>query len=287
MKKLFIVSSVLSILFITSAHAQLVCTDIIPDTTLDENGDTYYLDLNNDGTTDFIISHTETPGEYCCSDFVNQGCFISPLAGCAIVDIPASINIDVTEFGDLVSASSSSWNQALNQELASENHFCTPFGCSSGYNNTWSGLQDKYAALRIKIGLDTLYGWVRMSVGMSGSDVTIKNYAYNSVSGGSLHAGDTCSVASNINEPTQTSFDIFPNPSHGVFNLQYGFSDGSTDATVEIRNELGQVVFEKNYPLLDGLLRQQVHRDNLEAGMYNVLVHTGAQMITQKVLILQ
>ena len=69
--------------------------------------------------------------------------------------------VALTQEGDLISVNSSSWTENLYEELARENHFCTPFGCSSSYNDTWSNMTDKYAALRIKIGLDTLYGWVR------------------------------------------------------------------------------------------------------------------------------
>ena len=85
---------------------------------------------------------------------------------------------------------------------------------------------------------------------------------------------------------SDNSVSVFPNPSSGVFNLQFGFIDGNTDATVEIRNGLGQIVFQRNYSLNSGLLRQQITLSDLRPGIYSVIARAGAQMVTQKILIL-
>src|SRR5437899_1612135 len=51
-------------LMINTAQAQIIYTDIVPDTTIIANGGFYFLDLNNDSTFDFKINHTSS---YLCS----------------------------------------------------------------------------------------------------------------------------------------------------------------------------------------------------------------------------
>ena len=49
-----------------TANAQIVYTDIIPDTTVNTNNGAYHLDLNSDGINDFNITYTTA--------FVSQLC---------------------------------------------------------------------------------------------------------------------------------------------------------------------------------------------------------------------
>jgi hypothetical protein len=83
-----------------------------------------------------------------------------------------------------------------------------------------------------------------------------------------------------------TLFKIYPNPSSGVFNLEFQSDDESeTNATIEIRNELGQVVFQKNYSLNSGLLQEQIDLGSLHTGVYYVSVKTGEYIESGKILI--
>src|SRR5204862_7791108 len=93
----------------------------------------------------------------------------------------------------------------------------------------------------------------------------------------------TCKSGASL---TTETISVYPNPSSGIFNLQFqSENETASSATVEIRNELGQMVFQKNYLLTNGTLLQQMQLDGLRTGMYSVVVRAGAQVVTQKILI--
>lgn len=59
----------------------------------------------------------------------------------------------------------------------------------------WANVTDRFLGLRFKIGQNTHYGWVRMDVSANPAFLTIaatvKDWAYESVPGAGIHAGDT------------------------------------------------------------------------------------------------
>jgi hypothetical protein len=59
------------------------------------------------------------------------------------------------------------------------------------FNGPWVGKQDKYLALRIRINGAVHYGWVRMSHTTSEERLVLTGYAYNTVAGEKIKAGQT------------------------------------------------------------------------------------------------
>jgi hypothetical protein len=59
------------------------------------------------------------------------------------------------------------------------------------FNGPWVGKQDKYLALRIRINGAVHYGWVRMSHSANEERLILTGYAYNSVAGEKIKAGQT------------------------------------------------------------------------------------------------
>ena len=66
-----------AMMFSVSANAQIVYTDVIPDTTVNTNNGVYHLDLNNDGITDFNITYTTAATGH--STHINVFIRITPL----------------------------------------------------------------------------------------------------------------------------------------------------------------------------------------------------------------
>jgi trimeric autotransporter adhesin len=75
-----------------------------------------------------------------------------------------------------------------------------------------------------------------------------------------------------------SSFTILPNPNNGVFTINSAIE---IDGTIELINELGQVVYKNR---MNGL-SQQLNVQNLSAGIYHVKVSNGSSLQTQRISI--
>jgi hypothetical protein len=74
------------------------------------------------------------------------------------------------------------------------------------------------------------------------------------------------------------SLRLFPNPTNDYVTLDYGFTDWNKGAvSLEITNELGQVVYTQPLPMYSGF--QQLDVARFAAGMYNVAVKRGGAVV--------
>jgi hypothetical protein len=193
----------------TKNTSTIVYTDVIPDSivfcSLPISGpgsciSTFYLDLNKDGTNDFsLIDSAKTGG--CCNLLYysppgtrrNSNVMALPLNGNASFDT-------IKYFGNVINASLN-WSTGFQSLASTVNtyHICpgslppVPRFCwgSVMISGSWSGQSDKYLPLRLVVGTKTYYGWARLDVAAGGTSFTIKDYAYNSMSGQSILAGQT------------------------------------------------------------------------------------------------
>jgi hypothetical protein len=199
-KTLFAFTSITLIFF--SSKAQIVYTDVTPDSTIFSPTGSYSLslDLNNDGTSDFKF--TVTSGISHCSPEGNghqSSANVTPLSGSKTANsggLPSALQ--ESEIIDSLLTWSSGSNEVLKSKQSGS--FC--FG-SSG---KWPSFNDRYLGLKISSGGNVYYGWARLSVYADGfsSSITIKDYAYNSIPNQSILAGQTCPPQSLIiaNGPT-------------------------------------------------------------------------------------
>ena len=183
-----------------SSKAQIVYTDVVPDSTISLTNNSYYLDLNNDETVDFsfmVDLGTTRCGE---TGFGNWGSAdVNPVNGSKIVKAGGYPRaLEVSEIID----SSLIWSGSVEQTLR-----YVKFGpfCSSSYGN-WDNPNDHYLGLRILADSNVYYGWVRLSVSVSAfsSSVTIRDYACNYAPSQPILAGQTCPPLASIiaNGPT-------------------------------------------------------------------------------------
>lgn len=82
--------------------------------------------------------------------------------------------------------------------------------------------------------------------------------------------------------PSLASFDVIPNPNAGTFQIQVNFTVAK-DATVRLTNVLGQVLKEYNYS--DASFSIPVELTDQASGVYFVILQTGAQSITKKIVV--
>lgn len=158
----------------TAVNAQVDYTDVNPDIT----SDTLYLDLNNDGTDDFVFlanSFSTSSGAI----NVYRG-FIAALDNNAVAAqssssyfYPYAIQND-----EAINANKAFVSGSYFQTLA-WNTFTgtgtTPIGY---YGNFVAGGTEAYVGLRLDLNGATHYGWARIQIDLG--TITLKDYAYNS-----------------------------------------------------------------------------------------------------------
>ncbi|WP_052597795.1 T9SS type A sorting domain-containing protein [Aureispira sp. CCB-QB1] len=79
-----------------------------------------------------------------------------------------------------------------------------------------------------------------------------------------------------------STFDVIPNPNAGTFQVQVSFTEAKT-ATVRLTNVLGQVLREYTYS--DASFSIPVELTNQASGVYFVVLQTGTQHTTKKVVV--
>lgn len=82
--------------------------------------------------------------------------------------------------------------------------------------------------------------------------------------------------------PNLSAFEVLPNPNAGTFQIQVTFTEAK-EATVRLTNVLGQVLKEYNYS--DASFSIPVELSNQASGVYFVILQTGAQSTTKKVVV--
>jgi hypothetical protein len=147
-------------------------------------GNSYKLDLNNDSVIDFTIKLQNQSGSGCPTGFRAT---LDPINN-AINSTPFNIGVAI--------GSTLSWSES-NAILYSHVWTNTYWSCfEAGPGGLWTG-GTHYAGLRLQLGSFYYYGWVRINVAPE-TNVTVFDYAFNSIPNQSILAWDTGSIATSI-----------------------------------------------------------------------------------------
>ena len=187
---------VTTMMFSVSANAQIVYTDVNPDYVISSanipSTINYNIDLNNDGISDYKISCVRS-GSVCQSArvYINY-VTVSALNTNAVVAVTSTTYPSAMNFNDGILAG---------LPLSASGHLryvrTTAQRCSGSTLGVWPNSIDRYLGLKLIVGANTYYGWVRMQVNVTGSaaSCTIKDYAYNSIPNQPIRAGETsCTI---------------------------------------------------------------------------------------------
>ncbi len=246
------------VLVSTALHAQIIYTDI-PDATPNA---TYSLDLNNDGNVDFILYFGGSAG--------TAGVLCSPQQNNAYAG-----NVVGSDYFAWALTSSTSICDSLATWYGTNYPGTLGLGSSTGY---WPGATDRYLALKLVVGANTYYGWVRLDVVPTSSSFTVKDYAYQSTSNACIQAGQTTLGVEDLSEG---SYSIFPNPFTTSTTIQT--MGNLNNATLVVSNAFGQTVKR-----LENISGQSVSfsRDDLPNGLYFIELTDENKIIAiEKVLI--
>jgi hypothetical protein len=161
------------------ADAQVVYHDVVPDSSLNLN-ESMNIDLNNDGTVDFIAQHQDLIFVSSSSTYSYMVSRMMPQGSNMMVISTTSNYAATLNANDLINDSRAfgSWNI-----LASVS--------SGGYDwGNWNGATDKYLGVQFYIGANVHYGWIRLTVPAGSASMLVQDWAYQSIADSGILAGD-------------------------------------------------------------------------------------------------
>ncbi|MBP9136629.1 MAG: T9SS type A sorting domain-containing protein [Chitinophagales bacterium] len=183
---------------IHDSEAQAVYTDIDPDVSLDMHGEAKYIDMDNNGTTDYIfLNWSYNTITYDGEFILEQRLWIGPnLETNSVAASTVNFGSGVIAYGYAL-AQSSLIDEFLNfenidlQRLAFKNYYMS-------FGSTWQGgfwypeLLDHYLGVYFIDSEDCKhYGWIRCDVMAEGRTLIVKDFAYESKCDLGIIAGDT------------------------------------------------------------------------------------------------
>lgn len=278
---------VTAIMFSASANAQIIYTDLNPDSTMychvqfASVTKSYNLDLNNDANNDFILT-----GYHWTSGLGGQSigsASITPQANNAFVT--STLNtVKKLVIGDTIS-SSQAWHDTTFQYLKQweYQYGIPPIITDIG---EWDSVVNGYTGLQLIQAGQTYYGWVRMdvTVSFSSASMTIKDYAYNSTPNQSILAGQTTTTGIN-DHSFATSVNLFPNPATNHLTIALGSNSKRVEVT--IADITGKIIYSNTAGDLDGYREQkvEVNTKDLAEGIYVVQIQTADFQETRKLIV--
>lgn len=253
-----------------AANAQIVYTDINPDTVIHDSL-FYNLDMDNNGQPELrfeTITYQLSSGSVQIAGLSILGNASNAVLGSlysSSYPVPFSMNN-----GDSISNTSTPWqDQTMNNGVQ---YLGGVYGSYSIGN--WLGVNDKYLGVRFKIGANTHYGWVRLSVSAGADTITIKDYAYQTLPGVGITAGQQVGMPKYSDNQ---NISIFASQNTVVIRN----TEHDKGGIVRIVNTLGETISET-------AITEENMRISLEgkaSGIYFVEVLRNDERFTKKVYI--
>ena len=276
---------VTAMMFSLSANAQIIYTDVIPDTTVNTNATLYHLDLNNDGTIDFNINYL--------TQFISQTC------GTA-TDTGTNIYLTITPLGSnkvgttnvypsnlllnsVIDNSSVTWSSTANQNLFVRSWHCSslmgvPIWVSF-IDGNYLGNATGFVPLRLNMNFQNYYGWAQLHIAMQPASCTIMDYAYNSVPNQPILAGQTTSTGI-IENSFASSINLFPNPANNHLTISLGNNNKKVNVT--ITDITGKIIYTTTASETQKI---EVITEDFKEGIYVVQIQTKDFIVTKRLVV--
>ena len=284
---------VTAMLISASANAQIVYTDVIPDVVRGCNypspcGADFLIDLNNDGINDFTFA-PRAHGFSCGNCSPNPVAILGTRDSALVISTAQSWIADtVGGFGLNKSMDSSlAWTNAVHN-LAQNGEGC--MACTNGHGShkvtqgitgNWQNVSGKFMGLKIKVGSDFYYGWIKLGVSIASYSVsiTIMEYAYNSTPNQPVLAGQTTTTGIFENS-FASSVNLFPNPADDHLTINLGSNNKKVDVT--IADIAGKIVYTTTAYETNKI---EVNTNEFAEGVYFVQIQSGELISTKKLII--
>ena len=282
--KTFIVTAMM---FSASVNAQVIYTDVIPDRIIDTTNSVYHLDLNNDGIIDYNINFTTGRMSGCRGGTQNSTAYyikVTPLDSNEVgTDATSPFYPKALLLDSLIDSAAFTWKNTSSQLLAEKLWHCITFNFRNFwvpyYVGNWNNASNKYLPLRLKMGSQVYYGWVRISIATGVTNATIFEYAYNSIPNAAIHAGQT--VATGIIENSfASSLKLFPNPASNHLTIALGSNNKNVD--VSITDITGKIIYTTTASETQKI---EVITEDFKEGIYVVQIQTKDFIVTKRLVV--
>lgn len=270
---------VTAMMFSVSANAQIVYTDVNPDTSMICLNypcyESYNLDLNNDAIVDFTL---QTSHNHCQTTFVMSD--------------RKSVSV-VSQSGNLAAANMLYANSSIGSNLSFSTNSVTLRSIVSGYpglgcpavlgsSGSWTDSTDHYLGLQFSVGANTYYGWVRLNVivynFVSAVSCTVKDYAYNSIPNQPILAGQTATGI--IENSFASSINLFPNPATN--HLTIALPNTNEKVEITITDITGKIIYSTT---VSETQKIEVNTKDFAEGIYVVQIQTADFIETKKLIV--
>jgi len=152
---------------------------------------TYNIDLNHDGVTDFTIANSVSPcTDYCFFELRQRPADGNRAVGYILGTGSASPLDSALSPGAIIGPPSPFKNGTAALAVARANHFTSNRTIAYG---PWLKVRDRYLGLQFQINGEVHYGWARMNVAVRGTTIvaTLTGFAYESTPNKPIIAGET------------------------------------------------------------------------------------------------
>ena len=249
--------------FISNADAQIVYTDVNPDQVFSNDQDSFALDLNNDSITDFVL---------------RLGTLSAPVLNKVRIEAMGSNSVNATTGGgyvlpvalDLDDPVGNGNNWSNNNLMYMGLYFTsnsTPLVATGNFLNT----SNKYLGLRFKISGQTHYGWARVDVSADADLFIIKDYAYDTIPGEQILAGDDGVLL--VADPATSVQLVDDNNIGNSADLRVAFLKAANENTVDSY----RIIIVKS---ADAAAFTIDHANILTAGKYTAVAKSGSNIVT-------
>lgn len=295
--------SALAVAFLSAgkeADAQIIYTDIDPDTIIAVDAAFYELDLNADGTPDFTLTkrflasynptiYTTYGGVFAGSIQLNHIYGTAQGSNALLGEVspygfqyPFAMDLD-DEICD-----GGAWLNGNYQSLAYSYGYKLIIGTGlysyvqlSGDGNWFGGQTDKYLGLKLQDEGNTYYGWLRMDVAADNIAFAIKDYAFQSIADSCIRAGqlvdDTVVVESVADFPE--TFNVY---SFGNTIAWQDRSGNWSNGTLMVYNINGQLVIEH---MMSGAANGKLELPFIASGIYQLVYKNEDRIFTRKLFL--
>lgn len=264
-----------------AVNAQINYTDVNPDVVLDKNSAQYDMDLDGDLTPDFGFAVSSFSFTY--SGFTITGSYagVALGSGNSVAGTMSSttsggsqFNVSPIAAGNPIDANNSWGNGgsyggellAMNLNIPALSY---PLGSFGNFNGN-----DIYLGVKFMSGASTHYGWIRMDVLPDGSQITIKDYAYNSIADLTINAGQMVGIE-DVALDSKVHFKTFLDKA--VVNVTPDLFGGK----INIVDMSGRVL--SSTPIND--VNTEVSYEGINAGVYMLVANFESGATSKKVYI--
>ena len=141
----------------------------------------------------------------------------------------------------------------------------------------------KFLGLRFESAGSTYYGWARLSIPSNGTSFTLKDYAYNSVPGEGILAGDMGSINTGIMSTALRGMQPSPNPFTSVLSISLPTETTGT-VLCRVLSLTGQELLTRTVAATSGPSAITLDLAWLAPGSYLLELQTGGERMVRKVV---